>query len=409
MATELSNACCNSEIDRFKGVYKKYKRRDVPLNVQNVIDLHGTSYSDDVISYTLHEPSEKFPGLKPVKDWKAYQLKNCEGFIVINNPFEPKYQRYWVERCLLDFPMKPNRTNLDAHMERPSQVWHSCVETDRPNLRKDSLLMKLRWATLGYQYEWNTKEYFADRVQSFPDDLSHLCTYIAKTLGYSNYSSEAGIVNYYRMESTLMGHTDVSELDKAAPLISFSFGQSCIFLIGGPTKETEPIPVFLNSGDICLMTGNARLSYHAVPRILPGNREHLHACFHGDGGIDVTDDQNVAIHDIDTEHDLDETENDPYSDSVHEKPPVINVIDSMKINQEENTILTPTQSGNRCSVTELGDLMKTVIDGTDWTPFQDYLNVSRVNLNVRQVLKPGLELGSCPDVIKPCDRSVEKT
>ncbi|WAR19630.1 ALKB1-like protein [Mya arenaria] len=340
MATELSNACCNSEIDRFKGVYKKYKRRDVPLNVQNVIDLHGTSYSDDVISYTLHEPSEKFPGLKPVKDWKAYQLKNCEGFIVINNPFEPKYQRYWVERCLLDFPMKPNRTNLDAHMERPSQVWHSCVETD-----------------------------------------SHLCTYIAKTLGYSNYSSEAGIVNYYRMESTLMGHTD----------------------------ETEPIPVFLNSGDICLMTGNARLSYHAVPRILPGNREHLHACFHGDGGIDVTDDQNVAIHDIDTEHDLDETENDPYSDSVHEKPPVINVIDSMKINQEENTILTPTQSGNRCSVTELGDLMKTVIDGTDWTPFQDYLNVSRVNLNVRQVLKPGLELGSCPDVIKPCDRSVEKT
>ena len=26
-----------------------------------------------------------------------------------------------------------------------------------PDLRKDSLLMKLRWATLGYQYEWNTK------------------------------------------------------------------------------------------------------------------------------------------------------------------------------------------------------------------------------------------------------------
>jgi alkylated DNA repair protein alkB family protein 1 len=65
------------------------------------------------------------------------------------------------------------------------------------------------------------QEYFADRIQAFPDDLRHICTYIAAVLGYDAYSSEAGIVNYYRMESTLMGHTDVSELDKAAPLISF--------------------------------------------------------------------------------------------------------------------------------------------------------------------------------------------
>jgi len=27
----------------------------------------------------------------------------------------------------------------------------------RPDLGKGSLLIKLRWATLGYQYEWNTK------------------------------------------------------------------------------------------------------------------------------------------------------------------------------------------------------------------------------------------------------------
>ena len=55
----------------------------------------------------------------------------------------------------------------------------------------------------------------------FPNDLAYLCNYIAQTVGYKDFASEAGIVNYYRMESTLMGHTDVSELDKAAPLISF--------------------------------------------------------------------------------------------------------------------------------------------------------------------------------------------
>lgn len=60
----------------------------------------------------------------------VFQLPNDKtvtGFIVIPNPFKPKYQRYWIQRCLLDFPVKPNRTNLDAHMERPSQIWHQCV------------------------------------------------------------------------------------------------------------------------------------------------------------------------------------------------------------------------------------------------------------------------------------------
>ena len=49
------------------------------------------------------------------------------GFVVIKNPFEAGYQRYWVQRCLVDFPVKPNTTNIDAHMERPSHVWESCL------------------------------------------------------------------------------------------------------------------------------------------------------------------------------------------------------------------------------------------------------------------------------------------
>lgn len=356
-----------------------------------------------------------------MQQWKAFQLKNCEGFIVIPNPFEPQYQRYWVARCLMDFPVKPNRTNLDAHMERPSQIWHQCVKNDSPDLGKDSLLMKLRWATLGYQYEWNTKEYFADKVQVFPADLKHLCSYIAEVLGYSTYSSEAGIVNYYRMDSTLMGHTDVSELDKAAPLISFSFGQSCIFLIGGPTKETEPIPLFLHSGDICLMTGPARLSYHAVPRILPGDSRHLKLCFYGDQEMQESDirnseestsktEENSIIQKID-KLDSEEPEEDPYSERTYQKPPKINIVQSDfgKLCENENLIATPTVKGNNCTVNELQELMNFVVSDMIWEPFQAYLNVSRVNVNVRQVLKSGLSLGMSPETITPCQKHCEKT
>lgn len=59
----------------------------------------------------------------------------------------------------------------------------------------------------------------------------------------------------------------------------FSFGQDAIFLLGGLTKATEPTAILLRSGDICVMSGSSRLSYHAVPRILPPASSALPACF----------------------------------------------------------------------------------------------------------------------------------
>jgi alkylated DNA repair protein alkB family protein 1 len=83
-------------------------------------------------------------------------------------------------------------------------------------------------------------------------------------------NAEAAIVNYYHMNSTLCAHTDHSEYDALTkPLISFSFGNAAVFLIGGQTKiESKPSPILLRSGDIILMTGSSRLCFHAVPRIL---------------------------------------------------------------------------------------------------------------------------------------------
>lgn len=48
----------------------------------------------------------------------------------------------------------------------------------------------------------------------------------------------------------------------------FSFGQTGIFLLGGKTLEDQTSAMYLRSGDILMMAGDARLAYHAVPRIL---------------------------------------------------------------------------------------------------------------------------------------------
>ncbi len=44
--------------------------------------------------------------------------------------------------------------------------------------------------------------------------------------------------------------------------------QSCIFLLGGRTKAVEPMALRLNSGDVVVMTGEARRCFHGVPKIL---------------------------------------------------------------------------------------------------------------------------------------------
>lgn len=80
----------------------------------------------------------------------------------------------------------------------------------------------MRWATLGYHHDWDTKVYTEEHRHRFPDDLAQLSKYIANALGLTGtYSAEAAIVNFYPLGTTLAGHTDHSEKNLDAPLFSF--------------------------------------------------------------------------------------------------------------------------------------------------------------------------------------------
>ena len=90
--------------------------------------------------------------------------------------------------------------------------------------------------------------------------MDELTTLIANLIGFSGFKPEAGIVNYYHLNSTLSGHQDHSEKNLDAPLISLSFGNSALFLIGGKTKDIKPKAFLLKSGDIVIMSGESRLA-----------------------------------------------------------------------------------------------------------------------------------------------------
>ena len=65
--------------------------------------------------------------------------------------------------------------------------------------------------------------------------------------------------------------TDDGEQDQTSPIFSFSLGLSCIFLIGSNTKDDKPLAIRIDSGDLLIMGGEARRSWHGVPRILGGS------------------------------------------------------------------------------------------------------------------------------------------
>ncbi|XP_069772130.1 nucleic acid dioxygenase ALKBH1 isoform X2 [Narcine bancroftii] len=214
-------------------------------------------------------------GLQPVSKWKAYTLAGYPGFMFILDPFLPGWQCYWAKQCLKTYPRKPNICNLDLHMSpgETKDLWEQSKERLRrkgPHKREaKSLLEKLRWVTLGYHYNWETKKYSPDRFTAFPVDLAYLSEQVTAACGFHQFKAEAGILNYYHFDSSLGIHVDESEMDYSKPLLSFSFGQSAVFLLGGQKKQDPPLPMFLHSGDIMIMSGSSRLLYHAVPRVIP--------------------------------------------------------------------------------------------------------------------------------------------
>ncbi|KAF7990725.1 hypothetical protein HCN44_000530 [Aphidius gifuensis] len=196
-----------------------------------------------------------------------FVLNNWVGLIFIRNPFTSIGQRYWITKCLRDYSRKPNKLNIDAHdIIDDQENWWSIYKSD--NEKSKNIVGKLRWATLGYHHNWDTKYYSENDKSPVPYELNEMTKLLSNYLGFNNFNAEAAIVNYYRMNSTLAGHVDHSENNMDAPLFSISFGQTAIFLIGGLSQQEPAYPIYIKSGDVIVMSGESRLRYHGVPKIL---------------------------------------------------------------------------------------------------------------------------------------------
>lgn len=134
---------------------------------------------------------------------------------------------------------------------------------------------KLRWITLGGQYDWTNKVYPAEAPPTFPTDVAQLLRGL-----FPEMVPEAAIVNFYSPGDTLSLHRDVAE-DCNRGLISISIGCDGIFILGldddtensisesDLSSSSRILAIRLRSGDAVYMDGESRFAWHGVPQIIP--------------------------------------------------------------------------------------------------------------------------------------------
>ncbi|KAI3438683.1 hypothetical protein D9Q98_001103 [Chlorella vulgaris] len=252
----------------------------------------------------------------------AFSFASHPGLLLIRSALDPSFQRQLVMDALQLFCEPPNHTNhVAAYPNGLSGVWAAAqqglrLQLDPPGApeqepqqgRKaqaaasdgmwgregsgpeaESLLRRLRWATLGPQYDWTRRRYLQgeDGVAHMPlppllrqlavslaDLAADLLTQHSDCRGRPEQAAStafrpnAALINYYRPGDTLNGHRDDAECCLDKPLVSLSLGCDAIFLLGGTTRDVAPTALLLHSGDALVLCGPARRCYHGVPRVL---------------------------------------------------------------------------------------------------------------------------------------------
>ncbi|MFD2738353.1 alpha-ketoglutarate-dependent dioxygenase AlkB family protein [Sulfitobacter aestuarii] len=82
---------------------------------------------------------------------------------------------------------------------------------------------------------------------------------------------ECCLINYYGPEARMGLHQDKDEADFDFPVVSISLGDDGLLRIGNASRGGRTESLWLQSGDVVLMGGAARLTYHGIDRIRPGS------------------------------------------------------------------------------------------------------------------------------------------
>ncbi|MBB4351426.1 MULTISPECIES: alpha-ketoglutarate-dependent dioxygenase AlkB family protein [Rhizobiaceae] len=169
----------------------------------------------------------------------------------------------------LDRPAQENLVEIIRRIVTEAPLYTPAMPgTGKPMSVRMTNCGQLGWVTdkeRGYRYQ-PTHPQTGRPWPAIPPELMALWQKLA---GYSK-PPEACLVNFYTDDAKMGLHQDKDENELAAPVLSISLGNSCLFRVGGLERKDPTSSFKLQSGDIVLLGGEGRLAFHGVDRLYPG-------------------------------------------------------------------------------------------------------------------------------------------
>ncbi|OQS02853.1 hypothetical protein THRCLA_04814 [Thraustotheca clavata] len=264
---------------RHRGKSSKDKRNEQVQDFSDVFDVH------DLINNTIANQRRlrctdavknldrsMFVILEP-KDAQVIEIDGVDGLKVLRNAMPIATQVEWAFRAVREYSKLRynNMTNLANDPAVTKTLWEQAWKEDKFSNSRTAwkAFHSLRWANIGAHYDWTAREYVDDpEIPQVPEELLQLTREVFALTGMAECKMvESGIINFYPSGTYMGGHLDNAEEDMVNPIVSLSLGTQCIYLQGGLTRDITPTPLWLRSGDIVLMGGNARRCFHGVPLV----------------------------------------------------------------------------------------------------------------------------------------------
>ncbi|WP_250126638.1 alpha-ketoglutarate-dependent dioxygenase AlkB [Chroococcidiopsis sp. CCMEE 29] len=144
----------------------------------------------------------------------------------------------------------------------------------------DGIPLSVRVVCLGwhwYPYRYSKTRDDCDRLpcKPFPVELQHLASRaLEETLAQYEqlFQPDVAIINWYGARAKLGMHQDRTEAEAVrsagSPIISISLGDTCLFRLGNSdTRSGVHQDIELQSGDLFVFGGAARMAFHGVLKI----------------------------------------------------------------------------------------------------------------------------------------------
>jgi alkylated DNA repair protein (DNA oxidative demethylase) len=191
------------------------------------------------------------------------------------NEYRPATQAIAVASGVNYFPGFLDRAGQEALRDEilalliEAPLYRPCMpRTGKPLSVRMSNCGSLGWVSdeRGYRYQPTHPE-TGRRWPAMPPRLVD----IWESLAYGAPPPEACLINFYDAQAKMGLHQDRDEPELTAPVVSLSLGDTALFRLGGLRRGDPTHALRLQSGDVFVFGGPARLAFHGVDRITPGS------------------------------------------------------------------------------------------------------------------------------------------